>query len=1018
LKYQGGERDLKRALTGIVAASMVLGTMVPAAFAATTDTLTPGGGKSISLDGSTLYTGVQVGNANDAGTVTTYFPIWYLMQALSKGGYVNTYDPKTATWDISMPGVDASKISVEGGVGSGNAAISINGTVVKRFNAKWTKDLAGGKNASVTTYFPLYYLEKVLEAAGFQNAWDGNNFSFKSYVAPPVNASFVSATSNNLKQVVVNFSAPLDKATAEDESNYTLSDANKNALPWTFKSAVLSDDGKSVTLTLADAYTFSQQTQYLLSFNDVKDAAGNVLSQDYAPFTPIDNTLPTVANAEALGNKTIRITFSEPVQLPSISNFQIDGVQAVGYVTASSSNTVMLRLYSPLSDGTHKLTVSGVQDYAGFKSLSQDVSVNTVADTTPPTIAAVKSATFERVTLQFSEPVDPATVNASDVYWMQGTTKNFAGSVTQLSDDTYAFDFSNDKITYTTDLYVVGVKDYSGNTIADGSKIQVTPVIDQTRPNVINATIDSTATVITVKFDKAVDASSVKASDFVITDADGKEVSKLKTVATSGNVVTVTLSQALTQGSSYTLKIDGITDTTTLHNAMLPYTKTLTIGDTTGPSVSSVVYSNASGANSIAVTFNEKVAVSGDGSALDTSHYLYAPTAGTWKALPAGTSIALAADGKTVLINIPSSSGVNVGSIEGIRVQLVKDLSGNYMQNLTADFTKTAGNYGVASHPVVSGSVKADSNTEIKVPFNLSLLANTVTASDFTVKAGTTVIPVISAHLDADDSKVVDLELSNAYALNDDATYGTSGTPVTVAISSNASTSTAQGMNLASNAGVTVNDGISGTVASVAQGDTAGKVINVAFNEVLANFNDSTGVKESTDFVVIDEDGNTLVPGTDYTVKRSVANNKVAEIDLAAPHSGILSVEIKNPRFLKDAAGNVVAAADAQDVVLSIDTTAPTAVVGTNHSATQLDVNFSEAASTVTIDDSSIASGDTVTLSFDATNAPTTATFDIDNTNGGAVANDTITFTVTDLAGNSTQYVATFNGTTWSLAKQ
>ncbi len=56
-----GEKDLKRAITGIVAAGLALGMMAPAAFAATSSSyqLSAAGGKTISVDGFALYTGVQ-----------------------------------------------------------------------------------------------------------------------------------------------------------------------------------------------------------------------------------------------------------------------------------------------------------------------------------------------------------------------------------------------------------------------------------------------------------------------------------------------------------------------------------------------------------------------------------------------------------------------------------------------------------------------------------------------------------------------------------------------------------------------------------------------------------------------------------------------------------------------------------------------------------------------------------------------------------------------------------------------
>ncbi|UZN00046.1 hypothetical protein OL548_09280 [Lysinibacillus sp. MHQ-1] len=67
--------------------------------------------------------------------------------------------------------------------------------------------------------------------------------------------------------------------------------------------------------------------------------------------------------------------------------------------------------------------------------------------------------------------------------------KKQASSVKQLKDDTFEFTFVGDnKLVYTTDLFVTNVKDFSGNVIDKDTKVQVTPVIDQTRPEVISST--------------------------------------------------------------------------------------------------------------------------------------------------------------------------------------------------------------------------------------------------------------------------------------------------------------------------------------------------------------------------------------------------------------------------------------------------------------------------------------------------------------------------------------------------
>jgi hypothetical protein len=324
---------------------------------------------------------------------------------------------------------------------------------------------------------------------------------------------------------------------------------------------------KTVTLTIGSYFT--NQAEYKLSFNNVK-AGTTILSTNDYKFTPIDAALPVVTSVTALGDKTVKVTFSEPVSAANASNFMIDGKAIIGYTTVSG-NSVIVKVYTSLTNGEHTINVSGVSDFALFKSLAADSKFTVVADTTAPTIAAITSATFEKVTVKFSETVDPATISGSNVYWLQGTNKHYAAvTATQVSDDTYTFDFSAaaDKIQYTTDLYISGVKDYTGNQIADGTKVSVTPVVDQTRPEVINVTQDSLSQ-ITVKFSKPLtSASATSAANYVIKDAIGVEYSKLKTVAQQidTKVVIITLATPLAENAKYTLNISGVVDTTTLSN--------------------------------------------------------------------------------------------------------------------------------------------------------------------------------------------------------------------------------------------------------------------------------------------------------------------------------------------------------------------------------------------------------------------------------------------------------------------
>ncbi|SFU66014.1 SwmB domain-containing protein [Alicyclobacillus macrosporangiidus] len=166
---------MKRALTGIAAASMVLGAFAPATFAATGANgwkYTVAHQLPIVVNGQVLSNPFEL-VANDSGNQTAYFPVYYFNQALNSIGYTATWDGSTHTWAITAPDVDASSISIPGGVGTGNTTITVNGTVVKKINTYAAKDPAGGASAGYTTYFPAYYINEVFSSLGAKVSFSG-----------------------------------------------------------------------------------------------------------------------------------------------------------------------------------------------------------------------------------------------------------------------------------------------------------------------------------------------------------------------------------------------------------------------------------------------------------------------------------------------------------------------------------------------------------------------------------------------------------------------------------------------------------------------------------------------------------------------------------------------------------------------------------------------------------------------------------------------------------------------------
>ena len=186
-----------------------------------------------------------------------------------------------------------------------------------------------------------------------------------------------SATATNLKEVVVKFDGKVDKDSAENVVNYTLRSGK------VIDSVTLSDDQTSATLLLKDSALSNNRTD-AVTVSNIKAGTATV-SATNVEFTAVDNVLPEVTSVQSLGTKSVKVVFSEPVKNVGQTNFTLDGKEYFGKVTVSNNyRTVVLTPYSTtaLAVGDHKLTVSGVKDFADFVSLASTHDIKVVEDTT------------------------------------------------------------------------------------------------------------------------------------------------------------------------------------------------------------------------------------------------------------------------------------------------------------------------------------------------------------------------------------------------------------------------------------------------------------------------------------------------------------------------------------------------------------------------------------------------------------------------------------------------------------
>lgn len=501
-----------------------------------------------------------------------------------------------------------------------------------------------------------------------------------------------SVSATNLKEVVVEFDGTVDKETAEEASNYTLKSGKA------VKSVKLSDDKKTATVTVVG--TLANNKADAISISNVK-AGDKVINVKNVEFTAVDNKLPEVTAVKSLGTKSVKLEFSEPVKGLQQSNFTLDGKAFFGKITMGANDrSVILTPFSStaLSVGDHKITATGVKDYADFVSLTSTHDFKVVEDKEAPTVTEA-TATLESVTLTFSEDVDAETIKASNVYWKSGDSKKEAHEFEAIADNKYKFFFKEDKTLPTgkVDIHVEGVKDFSDNQIAKDTKVTVTPEIDQTRPEVKKVTVTD-ARVIKVTFSKAMNEDSVKeVKNYTVLNKDGKVVSvqNAKLDPNDSKTVIINLYADLSTGENK-LTIKNLKDATKLQNTMLDYSDKIVRGDKDAPEFDSTVVNTKE--RRVVLTFNKKMNVD---TLVDYSNYLV-KVDGKLQTLSSDLAdISVMQDGTTVVITFAETLDgktvdlVNAGSgkanVSELQVLGVKDVAGNLLKEF-ADTTVSGKN--------------------------------------------------------------------------------------------------------------------------------------------------------------------------------------------------------------------------------------------------------------------------------------------------------------------------------------
>lgn len=644
-----------------------------------------------------------------------------------------------------------------------------------------TQAINGGAATTVTgTVYSYTYETKtvvidvpvVAEASEEQNVVYSVQYKDTTAVAAPaivVGAAFgiKDIVEPSLKLIKVNLNKDYDSS----KDTFTVYKTSDTSATVAISAVGVTGNAKQVIVKATG--TFEADVDYTLKLT--RDG------KDYTKAFKIaaDTSVPQLLKAEAIGNRIIRVTFSEPVQNAdalngSSYNFRIgDAVingstvdfdplthtdsASVKYldkkldepteddiVVSDDLTTVDFTLKNALATGEYTLAIlkngTNIKDFAGYEvPLTSTKFTVSLSDKVAQADKLTVNSRSE-VVVEFTGAISaPST---SVVFWnTDGSDSNSyktASKVVKTSDTKYTFSFTSNVIpTGKVYFFVKGVVDAYGNAVPT-KKFEVEVGADPVATATINVVDEDT---VEIKFSKdmqndAATGGAKNTSHYVVKKSDGSTVS-ISSIEYDSKVTKIHLSSK--QSGDCTISVSGVKDL--VGQEMTPISnQTIKFTDVTAPTLASsdpVKINGASDVTKIYVEFSEEMATSGAYSVLTIGNYKWSyDGVVSYEAFPDGTTVAISADNKNaVVITIPGTSTkkastattIKIGEVSGATVKAVADKAGNLM--IPGTISPTAVDVSSANPTIDGQELKITSGNTLQVKVSGRL--EKVAASDF-----------------------------------------------------------------------------------------------------------------------------------------------------------------------------------------------------------------------------------------------------------------------------------------------
>lgn len=390
--------------------------------------------------------------------------------------------------------------------------------------------------------------------------------------------TIVSVSSVKDKTILVVYSEAMG-INATNKANYIIRDTGGNIVGTSGNVTNCNGANNSVNLNLD---TPLPGGNYTISITGPTDLAGNPVAAATNSFTVVDTTPPSPPTAILIDStyKKIKVNFSEPMDLTSITNlsdYQISltgGITSPSYVAldptvvitpASDNKSVILDFpdNTPLSTSLTTLRTIVIKDLAGnyTAAVSDSPIVLASVSTMTPTFLRARGISPTQLQVEYNGPL--SYVKASDFYYNNSPAQvaSFQNIMVLSKDNSTQIDGSVITLTFASAVIdsvplgsvstvaPIGTFDNYMNPISVGVLASGTSIIDKVAPKLVSANIVNTNT-IDVNFNETMQSGLGLLFMNDLSVANGGAIIKIDSSTVIGNKVRLTLDTALNLNQS------------------------------------------------------------------------------------------------------------------------------------------------------------------------------------------------------------------------------------------------------------------------------------------------------------------------------------------------------------------------------------------------------------------------------------------------------------------------------------